>query len=358
MIHYIYARIQELYGLINHKLTMLCSLPLNPLVLRIRITNKCNLKCSFCYQKESLNTNLTDELSLNEWKKIISSLPKWTIIDITGGEPFIANNFKEILKLLLDRGHKVSITTNGFQVSNEIIEFLVENKLYYLMVSVDGDREFHNKVRGNSKSYDSALEFIKKVNTQKKKLHSKLPHICIKSTVLGENSEKLIELNKKELSNLDISSHSLNLLFQNSSRGGVKTVEDIKELDASEGNTANYNHNDLQKISKDIEILKSKSCCPINIRPDINNVDGYLKDPSSFGVKSCIRPYSVMTIYNDGQVSPCDISLRLDNIRNLDYKLNRAFKTNTFKSLIKKLKANNYNKICDGCCLSFHSEKK
>jgi len=104
------------FGFINNLLPD--SIKLSPLVLRIRITNKCNLHCGFCYLSGNLNIGEENHLTLAEWKIIIDKLPAWTIIDITGAEPFLAKNFKEILELLLQRKFKVSITTNGYFLNN------------------------------------------------------------------------------------------------------------------------------------------------------------------------------------------------------------------------------------------------
>jgi len=60
------------------------------------ITNKCNLRCSHCYQDDYTNSS---DMSLKELKniadKLFYALSKWGKkgdISITGGEPFISKN--------------------------------------------------------------------------------------------------------------------------------------------------------------------------------------------------------------------------------------------------------------------------
>jgi len=73
---------------------------LSPLVLRIRITSKCNLSCPFCYLKTGLNRDEEGNLSLEEWEKIFSKLPKRTIVDLTGAEPLMYKDIRGFLNIL------------------------------------------------------------------------------------------------------------------------------------------------------------------------------------------------------------------------------------------------------------------
>jgi sulfatase maturation enzyme AslB (radical SAM superfamily) len=54
----------------------------------LHLTNKCNLKCSYCYNKD-VRTSFVD-LELHEWKNIIEQIiPYAKHIVLTGGEAFL-----------------------------------------------------------------------------------------------------------------------------------------------------------------------------------------------------------------------------------------------------------------------------
>ena len=86
----------------------------------LQITNKCNLDCSFCSTAfcptclKFIEQN-DEELSLNDWKKIIDELVLFgtkTIL-ITGGEPALYKQIDELLKYCVKKGLNVNLHTNG-----------------------------------------------------------------------------------------------------------------------------------------------------------------------------------------------------------------------------------------------------
>jgi MoaA/NifB/PqqE/SkfB family radical SAM enzyme len=360
-IHLIYNYVQILYGYLVKYLSPI--IPLPPLTLRIRITNRCNLHCDFCYLAGDLNAGEENHLEVSEWKKIIKKLPRTTIVDITGAEPFLAKNFSTILNLFLERKMKVSLITNGLKVDDEIIEDLVKNKLFYLMLSVDGFNEMHNKMRGNKRSFENIEQFIERVNHYKKVYNSKYPIICIKTTVLEENVTDFKNIGDYFFSKLNIDQHSLNLLFSNKVRGGKKLISDIDSQQFYSGNQHSYNPDKIEHIIKHtseyMDYAKYKNW-NINIKPPIkrNRWADYIKDPRKYGVKSCIRPYSVASIYYDGTITPCDINFSTGNIRDYDYDIKKIWSLPSFKSFIDKhFKKKKYLPACDGCCLAEQSVK-
>ena len=158
-----------------------------PLLLHIRITTKCNLSCPFCYLKEGLNQNEENLLTILEWKKILSNIPRTTIIDITGAEPMMAKDIDQFISLLSERGFKFSLTTNGTVYNSYLISQLVDSSLKYLMVSLDGFESMHNSFRGESKNaFKKTIKFLNEFNKQKN-LKNKKIHLNIKIMLLEKN---------------------------------------------------------------------------------------------------------------------------------------------------------------------------
>jgi MoaA/NifB/PqqE/SkfB family radical SAM enzyme len=360
-IHSIYKVLQTCYGHINTLLPD--KLKLTPLVLRIRITNKCNLHCGFCYLSGNLNIGEENHLTLDEWKIIIDKLPPWTIIDITGAEPFLSKNFKEILTLLLDKKLKISITTNGYFLDKDIIDLMVKRKLYYLMISVDGMEKYHNEIRGHEKSFQQIQKFITTVETAKTKYGSRLPHICVKSTITNNNMDEIVKLNDFIFEKYNIHSHSLNLMFQNQARGGIVLEKNLTSDKFSQGNTFQYDDTAKEVIKTKLTSLinRAKSLDrPLNIKPTVkaDEVSSYIDNPASFGVKGCNRYNSIQTIYFDGSITPCDIGFKLGDIRDLNYNLSKTWSLKLFKKFKKYFfQESPYVSACDACCLADQSIK-
>ena len=91
----------------------------NEFYIQWHLTNKCNLRCEHCYQDDYSQSS---ELSLDELKtvaeKINYTLGKWGKegrIGVTGGEPFLRNDFFNFLEFLEQQSHikKIGIMSNG-----------------------------------------------------------------------------------------------------------------------------------------------------------------------------------------------------------------------------------------------------
>jgi radical SAM protein with 4Fe4S-binding SPASM domain len=132
------------------------------------ITNKCNLRCSHCYQGSYTDQS---DLSLDDLKKIadkiFSIMKKWHKkgdISITGGEPLIK---KELFPLLtyLDGAEEISrldVLCNGILITDEIAVKLKNiEKLNNVQISLDGATpEIHDQIRGPG-TFKKALRGIR-----------------------------------------------------------------------------------------------------------------------------------------------------------------------------------------------------
>lgn len=350
-IHPLYNFIQQIFGRVNALLGGFFLF--SPVVLRLRITNNCDLTCNFCFLKSGLNRSEINHLSIEEWKKIVEKLPRRTIVDIAGNEPLLAKNFKEIFALFLEKGFRVSLITNGMSWDDELIELIVSKKLNFLMVSLDGMEEIHNKVRGDKKSFQKAIEFIERINIEKEKRGSKKPGLCIKSVLLEDNGDDLKNLQDYAFNELGAGQHTINLLFQNKGRGGSEFFKTFKELEENSGNTHRYNQANFKKLFMALKELASRR--NVNVKPPMKPSlwKSYLTDPSRLGVERCFKSYSVLTLYFNGLISPCDLAYEIGNIRETDYDLKRVWKTKRFSAFWKNFKdSNGYVKACEGCNLS------
>ena len=57
------------------------------------LTNLCNLACDFCYQ---IRTKQKNSLTSEDWVNFIKQLPDNSRVTLTGGEPLVFKNFKDV----------------------------------------------------------------------------------------------------------------------------------------------------------------------------------------------------------------------------------------------------------------------
>ena len=131
----------------------------------ISLNARCNLKCVYCHfaQKKNNKDSLANEFSVNDTKVFCQNLYKYIKnnnisvfkLGIVGsGEPLLS--FKPLKTIVeyfangdLKNNIKIYVISNGTLLSEEIINFFYLYKdIIELNVSLDGDPEINNKLRG------------------------------------------------------------------------------------------------------------------------------------------------------------------------------------------------------------------
>ncbi len=331
-------------------------------LLRLRPTLQCQLHCPFCYtQNEKLEGSL---LNKSEWEQLIEKLPRKTVVDITGGEPLVAPEIKNLILSLLKHEKKVSLMTNGLNLDDELIKILVTQQLYSLLVSLDGPAHIHNDLRGD-KTFEKVIERLDHLEKIKKISKSSWPKLTLKINLLPNNFTILADFIsdlEKRYPEVQI---NLNLLFDNGARGGRRLASSWAEERFKSGNTQRFafSPQELESVLKLDSHLKKKGKSHF-WRPYFEGskehlqIKKYLEHPASFVPRSCFLPFNSLTLYGNGDISPCDLSLKIGNVREYNYDLRKVFKDAHYQSLLKDFyQTNIQEKACQGCCLAPHRLK-
>jgi len=112
-----------------------------------------------CFYRQSEYYKIK-EIGSNEIKYIFKNLPQISHVNLIGGEPFIRKDIFEILDFLDGQGISIGLSTNGtFINSNNISKFKI--KPYRCDISIDGQRELHNSIRGWQEAFDKTTEAVR-----------------------------------------------------------------------------------------------------------------------------------------------------------------------------------------------------
>jgi radical SAM protein with 4Fe4S-binding SPASM domain len=142
----------------------------NSLLLQWHVTERCNLRCAHCYQDSHSGDELGfRELSLilDQFKNLLnlwqtdSERPVRGHITVTGGEPFVRQDFPELLEIFADHGNcfGFAILTNGSFIDASTVRRLRKLGPEFVQVSIEGSRESHDMIRGRGE-FDRAVEAI------------------------------------------------------------------------------------------------------------------------------------------------------------------------------------------------------
>lgn len=153
----------------------------------IIVTYRCNAKCNMC-QRFQCPSKPEEELSIETIRK----LPEMKFTNITGGEPFIRTDMKDIVRELYKKTDRIVISTNGY-FTDRIIDLCKEFPKVGIRISIEGLQETNDKIRGIPDGFERGYSTLKTL------VDMKHPDVGFGMTVQDMNAKDLVPL--YELSN-------------------------------------------------------------------------------------------------------------------------------------------------------------
>lgn len=136
-------------------------IPYSPTRIYFEITTGCNLRCCTCFNSSGQKGK--NEMGTEDIFKCLDGLRKDHVFDIrfSGGEITTRPNWYEEVKHAMDIGFAVSINTNGvYKRHDEVVDKLSKLKVDQITISIDGNRNHHDKNRGEG-TYDKAIQSLR-----------------------------------------------------------------------------------------------------------------------------------------------------------------------------------------------------
>lgn len=121
------------------------------------VTYRCNAKCTMC-NRYKIPSKPEEEISIETIKK----LPEMYFTNITGGEPFIRDDLKDIVRELLKKSDRIVISTNGF-FTDRIVELCKEFPQVGIRISIEGLEKTNNEIRGLDDGFNRGYTTLKKL---------------------------------------------------------------------------------------------------------------------------------------------------------------------------------------------------
>lgn len=136
------------------------------------LTERCNLRCSHCYQGGEEQTELSFDEIRDVLTEIREMLRQWSetydisfssSYNITGGEPFLRSDFFRILEEIASQQIDIYLLTNGTLIDQDAAKRLSALGVRGVQVSIDGPQDIHDRIRGRGSfamAMDGARELI------------------------------------------------------------------------------------------------------------------------------------------------------------------------------------------------------
>lgn len=174
------------------------SFPSYPKSLYLNLTNRCNLKCTYCYNKRDRMSFEDDyEMSIKEYSKILKEAAELGMkrIVLTGGEPLLYSDFFKLAKKAKEYGMSVQLLTNGLMI-NTINAKRITKIFDAITISLDSHlQEEHEALRGKG-TFKKVIKAIKILGENGAKW------LNVASVVTIKNIESMVEFHRFALENL------------------------------------------------------------------------------------------------------------------------------------------------------------
>lgn len=167
-------------------------LPFRPLLVKIKITPHCNLRCEMCnHWRRPYGASLETQ----RWRDIIAELAELGCrkLHISGGEPLLQPDTIELVGYATTLGIRVNMTSNGTLIDKDTARALIEAGLRAINISLDSpDRKTHERVRGVEGGWKKTTHAIEHLNRWRSR--GKLTIIRVNTVVSRLNYDSLATL--------------------------------------------------------------------------------------------------------------------------------------------------------------------
>lgn len=121
------------------------------------VTYRCNARCTMCNRYKA-PSEAGEEIPVGTIRK----LPRMYFTNVTGGEPFIRSDLKEVVRELYRKSDRVVISTNGF-FTDRILDLCREFPRVGIRISIEGLEETNNEIRGLPDGFRRGYETLREL---------------------------------------------------------------------------------------------------------------------------------------------------------------------------------------------------
>lgn len=148
------------------------------------VTYRCNARCNMCNRYKA-PSKPEEEISIETIKK----LPPMYFTNITGGEPFIREDLRDVVAELRKKSDRIVISTNGF-FTDRIVALCKEFPDIGIRISIEGLEQTNNEIRGLQDGFNKGYTTLKKLKEMG------IKDVGFGMTVQDRNAKDLVPLYK------------------------------------------------------------------------------------------------------------------------------------------------------------------
>ena len=158
--------------------------------LYIEISSLCNLRCKMCFRESTKEKKGMMEYDLFE-RIFDDSLPELEEVVFGGiGEPLMNPKIIEMAKFVKERGLRLKLTTNGFLLTKEKIEALLNLGIDEIVISCETGDIGHSNV-------EHASNLIRMISSMRDSMKMGKPLLTVSTVLTKKNLEDFPKMSEK-----------------------------------------------------------------------------------------------------------------------------------------------------------------
>ncbi|HEU5182763.1 MAG TPA: radical SAM protein [Candidatus Polarisedimenticolia bacterium] len=334
-----------------------------PRVLTFMMTYRCNLRCTMCWQwgeqglfHEMPREHELQQLDLATLRAVVDDVAaEGTGVFLWGGEPFLHRDLLPFVEHVKSLGMYCSINTNGTYLPRDARR-LVDLGVDAIMVSVDGPREVHDRIRGMDGSFQKIADGLKAVRAARN--GGAKPEIVVNTTVSPGNQDVLLKT-YETVEALGADRMILSQLWFTTEEIGRANEAYFREKFSAHAGSWKGFVMDVSSLDPDLigsqmrEMARRDKSLPLSFLPDLHpgQIAAYYRKPSeAFGKTRCLVPWLEAEILPNGDVTPCSDrpDLIMGNVRR--QRFGEIWNNEPYQTFRRAMREDGLFPYCSRCC--------
>jgi radical SAM protein with 4Fe4S-binding SPASM domain len=329
------------------------------------VTRRCNLRCKMCVFIDWLeNTQPSkqkeDELTTEEWCRVIDQVGRFSFVTFTGGEPFVRKDFLDLITRA-SRKARTHLISNATMLTEDRAEALVAlapkrlggRGFNFMGTSIEAPGGLHDEIRQLPGAYERTLNGIHMLRTFRDQAGKPCPKVHV-TTVLQQDNVQALHFLPKALKDAGVD--VMNLVTETR----MFSLPDLGEVDPAsfKGEQIPWPKIDRRQLADALnQTIANAEEAGIEIRLPRMPREAIL-DYYDQGLRldefECRNAWNTLFVGRQGHVYPCWIK-KIGNVRD-----------NTIKELWNNAAMRDFRKacqkgvfaMCPGCCFLEHKSDR
>ncbi|HEV2245271.1 MAG TPA: radical SAM protein, partial [Terriglobia bacterium] len=286
------------------------------------VTSVCNAKCRTCFYWEELNQR--GDLTWDEIQKLSGTMPRFTDLWLSGGEPMLRRELADILHLFYaNNGIRwVNLPTNGLlpaRTAEQAAKICTDNPKLQLDINVamDGLYGVQDSIRSVPGNFEKTLNTLEALQPCRDKFTNL--RVNINTVICAENFDSVLEIGRFVRQNCRVDGHYFNIIRGSAKDPTLKRIPterlpalygQIRKIYAHYARIATRHHGGLVNH---LGRAYYEGVLAFHNKVQLDNVEA----PHAWPMP-CTASESSIVIDHNGDVRACELRGRLGSLRDFD----------------------------------------